>query len=80
MTSPSPYSYNLRTKVIDAVKQGKRKIEGCRMLKISRNTSDLWLQRAEQAGDCRATTKDQKGKRHKMTDWHRFCEFAYQHR
>lgn len=76
---PSPYSYDLRTKVIDAVKRGKRKIEVCRMFKISRNTLDLWLQRAEQTGTCRAMTKYQKGNRHKITDWQRFREFAYQH-
>jgi transposase len=76
---PAPYSYDLRQKSIDAVKRGERKIEVCRMLKISRNTLDLWLQRAEQTGDCRAITRYQKGNRHKITDWNRFCEFAQQH-
>jgi hypothetical protein len=38
---PAPYSYDLRRKAIDAVKNGERKIEVCRMLQISRNTLDL---------------------------------------
>lgn len=73
---PAPYSYDLRRKAIDAVKNGERKIEVCRMLQISRNTLDLWLKREEQTGDCQAFTGFQKGNRHKITDWQRFREFA----
>lgn len=34
----APYSYDLRSKAIEAVKRGERKTNVCRMLKISRNT------------------------------------------
>jgi len=76
---PAPYSYDLRTKAIEAVKRGERKSEVCGMLKISRNTLDLWLKREEQTGDCQAITNFQKGCRHKIRDWNRFREFAQKH-
>jgi transposase len=75
----APYSYDLRRKAIDAVKNGERKIAVCRMLQISRNTLDLWLKREEQTGDCQAVTGFQRGNRHKISDWHRFGEFASKH-
>lgn len=76
---PAPYSYDLRTKAIDAVKRGKAKVEVSRMLNISRNTLDLWLKREQQEGDYQAITHFQKGNRHKITDWKRFREFVEQH-
>ncbi len=78
-TMPAPYSYDLRTKAIEAVKGGERKSEVCRMFNISRNTLDLWLKREEQTGDYQAITNFQKGSRHKITDWKRFQSFAQQH-
>jgi transposase len=76
---PAPYSYDLRQKAIKAVKRGERKSDVCRMLKLSRNTLDLWLKREEQTGECRAITNFQKGCRHKITDWKRFREFVHKH-
>lgn len=75
----APYSYDLRQKAIEAVKRSERKSDVCRMLKISRNTLDLWLKREEQTGDYRAITNFQKGCQHKITDWDRFREFAQKH-
>lgn len=75
----APYSYDLRQKALSAVKRGERKSDVCRMLKISRNTLDLWLKREEQTGDYRAITHFQKGCGHKITDWERFRVFAQQH-
>jgi transposase len=75
----APYSYDLRTKALEAVKGGERKSDVCRMLKLSRNTLDLWLKREEQTGDYRAITNFQKGCRHKISDWERFREFAQKH-
>lgn len=75
----APYSYDLRQKALEAVKRGERKSDVCRMLKISRNTLDLWLKREEQTGDPRAITNFQKGCRHKITDWGRFRKFALKH-
>lgn len=76
---PAPYSYDLRTKAIEAVKRGERKSKVCRMLQISRNTLDLWLKREEQTGTYEAITHFQKGNRHKIRDWERFRAFAAQH-
>jgi len=76
---PAPYSDDLRIKAVDAVKRGERKIAVCKMLNISRNTLNLWLQREKEIGNCKAITNFQKGNRHKITDWHRFREFANQH-
>ena len=75
----APYSYELRTKALLAVKRGEHKSDVCRMLKLSRNTLDLWLKRSEQTGDYRAITNFQKGCRHKITDWEGFREFAQKH-
>jgi len=38
MTMPAPYSYDLRSKAIEAVKRGERKITVCKLFNISRNT------------------------------------------
>ena len=76
---PAPYSYDLRTKAIEAVKRGKRKIEVCRMLNISRNTLDLWLKREQETGDYTAVVNFQQGSGQKITDWLMFREFVEQH-
>ena len=76
---PAPYSDDLRQKAVEAVNRGERKIAVCRLLKISRNTLDLWLKRQAQTGNCRATLGFQKGSRHKITDWQRFGEFVQKH-
>jgi transposase len=49
------------------------------MLKISRNTLDLWLKRREKTGDYQAITNFQKGCGHKITDWERFEAFIKEH-
>jgi len=76
---PAPYSNDLRTKAITAVKRGEGKTAVSRMFNISRNTLDLWLKRKEETGSYQATTHFQKGCRHKITDWQRFREFAQKH-
>jgi transposase len=76
---PAPYSDDLRSKAIKAVKRGERKKDVTEMFNISRNTLDLWLKREEQTGDCRAITNYQKGCRHKITEWERFREFVQHH-
>ncbi len=38
MLMSAPYSYDLRTKAIEAVKRGERKIAVCKLFNISRNT------------------------------------------
>jgi transposase len=76
---PSPYSEDFRQKVIAAVERGERKTKVSRMMNISRNTLDLWLNRKREVGNCRAITHYQQGCRHKITDWQRFREFVKQH-
>ena len=76
---PAPYSYDLRTKAIEAVKSGERKTTVCKLFNISRNTLDLWLKREAETGDYQAITGFQKGNRHKITDWDRFRAFAKKH-
>jgi transposase-like protein len=56
-----PYSYDLRTKAIEAVKRGERKSTVCRMLKISRNTLNLWLQRKEETETTKRSRASKKG-------------------
>lgn len=75
----APYSDDLRSKAIAAVKRGERKVAVCRMLNISRNTLDLWLKQEQDTGSYQAKRGYQKGNRHKITDWHRFGEFVKQH-
>ena len=48
------------------------------MCKLSRHTLDLGLKREQQMGDYRAITGLQLGKRHQLTAWERFGEFAQQ--
>ena len=75
----APYSYDFRTKAIEAVERGERKIDVCRMLKISRNTLDLWLERKEETGDYQPMTNFQTGCGHKITNWERFAQFVKEH-
>lgn len=76
---PAPYSYDLRTKAIAAVKRGEGKTAVSRLFNISRNTLDLWLKREEQEGNYKAITCYQQGSRHKIKDWQKFREFVQQH-
>ena len=76
---PGPYSYDLRKKAIEAVKRGQRKTEVCRLLKISRNTLDLWLKKEKSTGDYQAITKGRKGGKLKIQDSEKFREFVREH-
>jgi len=61
---PAPYSYDLRTKAIDAIKRGESKTTVSRMFHISRNTLDLWLKREQETGNYQAILNYQQGSRH----------------
>jgi len=73
---PAPYSYDLRSKAIAAVKRGEKKIHICCILKISRNTLNLWLKREEKTGDVQALKPLMRGQRPKIKDEKKFCEFV----
>lgn len=74
---PKPYSYDLRQKVIQAIKLDGLKIyEASILFNISRNTISLWLKRQTQTGDFLALPNKPNGNGHKITDWEKFREFA----
>lgn len=77
---PQPYSYDLRQKVIQAIKlDGLKIIEASQLFNISRNTITLWLKRQEQTGDFLALPNQPPGNGHKIIEWERFREFAKIH-
>ena len=76
---PSPYSYDLRTKAIEAVERGEKKATVCRTLGISCNTLHLWIKRKEETGDYQAITNFQQGYGHKINDLDKFREFVAEH-
>ena len=72
---PAPYSHDLRSSAIEAVKRGHRKVNVCRMFKISRNTLDLWLKREKETGDYVAIANKQ-GRHSKIKDQEKFKVFV----
>lgn len=77
---PKPYSYDLRSKVIEAVKKGKKKIEISRFFNISRNTLDLWLKQQEETGDYKPKEPIRKGTIPKIKDLEEFGKFVKENR
>ncbi len=76
---PASYSYDLRTKVINAIDDGIGKTQASRIFQISRNTIDLWLKKREETGDYRAEVGYQRGYNAKISDLEKFREFAETH-
>ena len=76
---PAPYSYDLRAKAVSAYHRGEKKIAICRLMKISRNTLDLWLQREQETGDFKAIANFPSRKNWKIQDLERFEQFVKQH-
>lgn len=75
-----PYSYDLRQKVIQAIKlDGLKKSEASQLFNISRNTIDLWLKRFSETGDYQAKPNQPPGNGHKITNWEEFRELAKAH-
>ena len=63
-----PYSYDLRQKVIQAIKLDGLKIsEASVLFSISRNTIGLWLKRQAETGDFQALPNEPPGNGHKIT-------------
>lgn len=74
---PKPYSYDLRQKVIQAIKLDGLKItEVSEIFSISRNTIRLWLKREQETGDCQALPNQPSFYGHKITDWEKFTKFV----
>jgi transposase len=77
---PKPYSYDLRQKVIQAIKLDGLKISEVSILfSISCNTISLWLKRQTETGNFLALPNQPRGNGHKITDWEKFREFAETH-
>jgi len=77
---PKPYSYDLRQKVILAIKLDGLKIsEASQLFNITRNTINLWLKRQAQTGDFEALPNLPPGNGHKITGWEKFRQFAKTH-
>lgn len=73
---PAPYSYDLRSKAVAAVKRGEKKIQVSRFFKISRNTLDLWLKKERETGDVKASRPVGVGTRPKIQELEKFREFV----
>lgn len=76
----APYSYDLRTKAVSAYHRGEKKTAICRLMKISRNTLDLWLEREQKTGDFKAIAKFPTRKNRKIQDLERFKQFVQQNK
>jgi hypothetical protein len=63
---PQPYSYDLRQKVIQAIKlDGLKIIEASQLFNISRSCVALWLKRQDETGDFLALPNQPPGNGHK---------------
>ncbi|EAM49793.1 hypothetical protein CwatDRAFT_2547 [Crocosphaera watsonii WH 8501] len=76
---PAPYSYDLRTKVINAIDEGMTKTQASRLFGISRNTINLWLKKKEETGSYKAKVGYQKGYNRKIKDLDNFKQFVQIH-
>jgi transposase len=76
---PSPYSDDLRQKVLDAVDNGYSKSHVSRLFNISRNTIDLWLNRRKETGSLSAIRDYRRGPQGKIKDLEQFRAFATEH-
>lgn len=76
---PSPYSDDLRQKVLDAVDNGYSKSHVSRLFNISRNTIDLWLKRRKETGSLSAIRDYRRGPQGKIKDLEQFRAFATEH-
>ena len=73
---PVPYSYDLRTKVIEAIDRGMKKTEASVIFNVSRNTINLWLKKRAETGDYKAKENYRRGYGHKIKDWEKFHSFV----
>jgi transposase len=76
---PSPYSYDLRIRVVVAVEQGMEVTEASRICGLPRDTITGWLARKEAPGEVQARVGSQRGHAHKITDPEQFKGFVQDH-
>ncbi len=73
---PSPYSYDLRIRVVAAVEKGMGVKEASRTVGLHRDTISTWLARKEATGDVQAKVGYQQGHSPKITDPEQFTAFV----
>ena len=76
---PAPYSYDLRSKAIEADKRGENKTKVSRFFKISRNTLNFWLIKERETGDYQAKPPVGVGTQPKIQELEKFREFVKEH-
>jgi transposase len=76
---PSPYSYDLRIRVVAAVEKGMRVKEASHTFGVHGDTITAWLARKEATGDVQAKTGYQRGHSQKITDPEQFKAFVQAH-
>jgi len=76
---PSPYSYDLRIRVMAAVEKGMEVREASRTFGVHRDTIRAWLARKEATGDVQAKVGYQRGHSHKIPDPEEFTAFVQEH-
>lgn len=76
---PSPYSYDLRIRVVAAVEKGMGVKEASQTFEVHRDTITAWVARTEATGDVQAKTGYQRGHSHKITDPAQFQAFLDTH-
>jgi len=76
---PSPYSYDLRIRVIAAVEEGMEVKEASRIFGLHRDTITAWLARKEATGEVQASVGYQRGHSHKIADPEPFQAFVQEH-
>ena len=76
---PSPYSYDLRIRVVAAVEKGMEVKEASHTFGVHRDTITAWLARKEATGDVQAKVGYQRGHSHKITDPEQCKAFVQDH-
>lgn len=77
---PSPYSSDLRRKVVEAIiLNGMKRCEAHEHFNVSRGTINDWLSLYEETGDVKPRGQKHVGHGHKITDWSAFRAFAQTH-
>jgi transposase len=77
---PSPYSYDLRIRVVGAIEKGLGVKEASQTFGVQRETITAWLARKDATGDVQAKTGYQRGHSHKIPDPQQFQTFVDRHR
>jgi transposase len=76
---PSPYSYDLRVRVVAAVERGMDVRAVSQTFGVHRDTITAWMARKDATGDVQAKTGYQRGHSHKISDRQQFKMFVDTH-